>query len=93
MSTRPARRGTTNTNDRGNSRDRLRRKLWLLREFGNGIVAACAFGCGVLVDLDTITVDRIVPKKYGGTYKRDNIRPACGPCNSRDGSRLARENT
>jgi 5-methylcytosine-specific restriction endonuclease McrA len=71
----------------------LRRKLWLLQEFGNGVVAACAFGCGVLVDLDTITVDRIIPKKYGGTYKRDNIRPACAKCNSSDGARLARENT
>lgn len=36
-----------------------------------------------------LTVDRIVPGCKGGKYRRDNIRPACGGCNSETGGRLA----
>lgn len=36
-----------------------------------------------------LTTDRIVPGCKGGTYKRPNIRPACGGCNSETGGRLA----
>lgn len=36
-----------------------------------------------------LTVDRIVPGCKGGTYRRNNIRPACGDCNSETGGRLA----
>lgn len=36
-----------------------------------------------------LTVDRIVPGKQGGTYRRSNIRPACGHCNSETGGALA----
>lgn len=32
-----------------------------------------------------LTADRIIPGCQGGTYRRDNIRPACGPCNSETG--------
>lgn len=32
-----------------------------------------------------LTVDRIVPGCKGGTYRRNNIRPACGQCNSETG--------
>lgn len=32
-----------------------------------------------------LTVDRIIPGCQGGTYRRTNIRPACGPCNSETG--------
>ena len=34
------------------------------------------------------TVDRIVPGCKGGTYRRNNIRPACGKCNSIEGNKL-----
>jgi hypothetical protein len=35
-----------------------------------------------------LTVDRIIPGCRGGTYRRENIRPACGPCNSETGGSL-----
>lgn len=34
-----------------------------------------------------LTVDRIIPGCQGGTYRRNNIRPACGGCNSETGGR------
>jgi hypothetical protein len=82
-------RGTSNTAVRGNAADRLARKRWLLQEFGDGTTAPCAFGCGTVLTLDTITVDRHpIPGCRGGRYMRGNIRPACGPCNSRYGGAL-----
>lgn len=82
-------RGTSNSNSRGGSKDRRVRKQWLLDTFGDGESAPCSFGCGTLVDFTTITVDRFpIPGIEGGTYKRDNIRPACAPCNSADGAVL-----
>lgn len=82
-------RGTSNSNSRGGSKDRRIRKQWLLDTFGDGVSAPCSFGCGEHVTFDTITVDRFpISGIEGGTYKRGNIRPACGPCNSADGSAL-----
>lgn len=50
---------------------------------------ACrCYRCGKLLTVDTVTVDRIVPGCKGGTYRRNNIRPACGPCNSETGGAL-----
>lgn len=34
-----------------------------------------------------LTIDRIVPGCRGGTYRRENIRPACSGCNSETGGR------
>lgn len=83
------RRGTTNANSRGGSVDRHRRKLWLLAEFGDGEKAPCSF-CGAQLDYHSITVDRFpLAGCDGGTYKRGNIRPACSPCNSHHGGKLA----
>lgn len=49
-------------------------------------VPACrCYRCGELLTTDTMTVDRIVPGCDGGTYRRNNIRPACGSCNSETG--------
>lgn len=45
------------------------------------------YRCGCLLIVDTVTVDRIIPGCKGGTYRRNNIRPACGPCNSETGGR------
>lgn len=84
-----ATRGTTNRNARGSVRDRAARRAFLLATFGDGTTAPC-YRCALeLVDA-TITVDRIVPGRDGGTYRRGNIRPACGPCNSSTGGALAR---
>lgn len=56
-----------------------------------GAVRACrCYRCGDLLTEDTVTVDRIIPGCKGGTYRRDNIRPACGPCNSETGGGLRR---
>lgn len=53
-----------------------------------GASMACrCYRCGVLLTTETVTVDRIIPGCQGGTYRRDNIRPACGPCNSSTGGR------
>lgn len=52
--------------------------------------ACCrCYRCGQLLTVDTVTVDRIIPGCKGGTYRRDNIRPACGDCNSETGGPLA----
>lgn len=83
-------RGTSNTNARGSSADRLARRQFLLGKFGDGTTAPC-YRCNVALTMDTITVDRVIPGRDGGTYRRDNIRPACGPCNSETGGALARK--
>lgn len=56
-----------------------------------GSESACrCYRCGVLLTVDTVTVDRIRPGCQGGTYRRDNIRPACGRCNSQTGATTRR---
>lgn len=81
-------RGTTNKGQAGSSYDRRARKRWMLTEFGDGTTAPCSFpGCDTILTFETMTTDRYpIPGESGGTYRRNNIRPACGPCNSRDGS-------
>ena len=88
------RRGTTNSNARGSSRDRLARKVWLLATFSKRLGpgrAKCAFrGCPTILTLETITVDRYpIPGCEGGTYARDNIRPACATHNYGEGYAIA----
>lgn len=57
-----------------------------------GAKPACrCYRCGCLLTVDTVTVDRIKPGCRGGTYRRDNIRPACGPCNSETGGSTRRK--
>lgn len=55
---------------------------------GTGAPACRCYRCGDLMTVSTLTVDRIIPGCQGGTYRRDNIRPACSFCNSSTGSRL-----
>ena len=108
-------RGTSNSNARGNSKDRERRRKWLVETYRanqNALVVAIelsdgqvfsgiegcwydrgdpacrCYRCGVLLTVDTVTVDRIIPGIEGGTYRRDNIRPACDKCNSSTGGKL-----
>lgn len=83
-------RGTTNRNARGSSYERRRRRAWLLATFGDGVKAPC-YRCETPLDADTLTVDRIKPGIEGGTYRRNNIRPACGSCNSETGGQLGGE--
>jgi len=58
---------------------------------GDGEMACRCYRCGVLLTVDTVTVDRIKPGCQGGTYRRDNIRPACGRCNSSTGATTRRK--
>lgn len=87
-----ARRGTSNTNARGNSRDRLARRRWLSRVYQSDVGSGTCrcYRCGLLLTVDTVTVDRIKPGCKGGRYVRSNIRPACARCNSETGSRVRR---
>ena len=54
----------------------------LVGESSYGIPTCRCYRCGTLLTVDTVTVDRIIPGCQGGTYRRNNIRPACGKCNS-----------
>lgn len=92
-------RGTTNGNRRGSTADRRARKLWLLKTYRanlsltrNGGYCRC-YRCGCLLDVHTLTVDRIIPGVHGGTYRRNNIRPACGTCNSKHGGAVRKKRT
>lgn len=53
---------------------------------------ACrCYRCGKLLIFETLTVDRIIPGCRGGTYRRNNIRPACAPCNEKTGGATRRK--
>lgn len=80
-------RGTSNSNERGNTRTRRQRRQWLLDTFGDGETAPC-YRCGEELDDSTVQADRIKAGMDGGTYERGNIRPACGPCNIATGNQL-----
>lgn len=62
---------------RGNWLDRRRRKLALLREFGDGRACRCAY-CPEWLTVDTLTQDRIY-RACG--YRLSNLLPACFKCN------------
>jgi hypothetical protein len=72
-----SRRTQTGDDRRGNTTDRRNRKLWMLATFGDGDTAPCVH-CGCTLTLETLEADRIVP---GGSYRRDNVQPSCGPDN------------
>jgi HNH endonuclease len=59
-------------------------------DFGEGIPACRCYRCGTLLTFETVTVDRIIPGCKGGTYRRENIRPACAKCNSETGGAVRR---
>lgn len=84
------RRGTSNTNARGNSRDREARRRYLVRvyESNEGPGTCRCYRCGSQLTMQTVTVDRITPGAQGGRYVRSNIRPACATCNSETGARV-----
>lgn len=62
--------------------DRCDLRMWVLHHFGDGETVACV-GCGNSLDQDTLTLDHYpIPAFMGGTYRQDNVRPMCAPCNS-----------
>jgi hypothetical protein len=71
--------------------------VWLLATFSKRLGrhrAKCAFrGCQTILTLETVTVDRYpIPGVLGGTYARDNIRPACASCNYGEGYAISQRN-
>lgn len=72
-----SRRQQTGDDRRGNARNRAARKVWMLATFGDGTTAPCVH-CGDVLSYASVQADRIVP---GGSYRRSNVQPACGPCN------------
>jgi hypothetical protein len=77
-------------NARGSAADRRARRAWIVsplagHDYGSGWVAFGGDGvkvpcvhCHAMLTADEVDIDRIVP---GGSYRRDNIQPACRPCN------------
>jgi hypothetical protein len=67
---------------RGSNGDRKRRREWLVSPEagfgGNGSEVPCFWKCGRELNVWIVEADRIEP---GGSYRRDNIVPACRPCN------------
>lgn len=57
---------------------------------GQALPACRCYRCGTLLTVETVTVDRIIPGCRGGRYTRNNIRPACAPCNSETGGAIRR---
>jgi 5-methylcytosine-specific restriction endonuclease McrA len=75
-----SRRQETKDDRRGNPRNRRARKMWMLSapQFGgNGQVVRCTY-CPTFLTYASVQADRIIP---GGSYRRENVTPACGPCN------------
>lgn len=85
-------RGTTNRNQRGGSHTRAARRAWLVDTLGDGEFVDCALrfhpNCWVAMTKWTVWVDRKIPGARGGTYARDNIQAACGPCQIHTGIAL-----
>ena len=83
-------RGTSNSNARGSSSDRRARRAYLLATYASDVPGFCrCYRCGVLLGVEAITIDRIVPGALGGRYVRENIRPACAFCNSATGAQAS----
>lgn len=80
-------RGSSNGNQRGNSYQRARRRQFLVDKFGDGVKVKCVH-CGMMLTVETVTSDRIIPGALGGTYRRDNIQPSCARDNSSLGGKL-----
>ena len=65
---------------------RIRRKtIWERDDY------TCYLWCGRRLTPGEITLDHVIPLSRGGTHTPDNLRVACGPCNSRKGTRLLSE--
>ena len=76
-----------NGGDRGSAAARRSRKGYLLTVWGDGETCACIYGCGTVLSFATVEADRIIPGTSGGSYRRENVIPACRQCNSRRGDR------
>lgn len=104
LTTAVTRRGTSNGNDRGSTTARRARRAWMMQTYASDVPGyARCFRCGILLYnpddapqfaeylhwVRPLTIDRIIPGCNGGSYRRNNIRPACGTCNSETGGKLS----
>lgn len=85
-------RGASNSNDRGNSDARRKRKLALLERDGNGEFALCST-CPTIVDYESATVDRYPLAgadggKYGPPSDLSNVRLQCDRCAAKQGGHM-----
>jgi hypothetical protein len=62
---------------RGSSYARRARKLWMLATWGDGEKCPCVH-CGAQLSFTEVEADRIIP---GGSYRHENVQPACRACN------------
>lgn len=80
---------------RGNAHDRRRRRIWMLATFDRDLGperVRCWLQisdvCLEELDAHSLTVDRVHPEKG---YVRDNIQPACKPCQNKQGALITHE--
>lgn len=69
---------------RPNAAGRRRLRQRLLDAYGDGEKVECSWqfeDCTGPLTIATMELDRITTGQDGGTYRFDNIVPACGPCN------------
>lgn len=72
---------------RGGAPQRRARKLWLLSPAagfgGDGATVPCRW-CNAPLTYQTVEADRHpIPGSAGGSYRRENVVPACRACNAR----------
>lgn len=56
-----------------------------------GKTAGTCTYCGAPLELATFHMDHLIPKSRGGSGRRDNLAPSCGPCNVKKGAKTAQE--
>lgn len=49
---------------------------------------AICYLCGIEFPHNLLTIEHVIPLSRGGGHTPDNLRVACGPCNSRKGAKL-----
>ena len=69
--------GRAGGDKRGSAAQRRARKGYLLTLWGDGEVCPCLY-CDHPLTFATVEADRIVA---GGSYRRENVIPACRECN------------
>lgn len=64
---------------RGNNEVRARRKMKILKEWGNGKSAPCVY-CGAKLNYQNLELEKLVPEIGYDTF--ENLAPACRKCNA-----------
>jgi 5-methylcytosine-specific restriction endonuclease McrA len=83
---RPGRPSRQGGDARGSSAQRRARKGYLLTLWGDGESCPCSY-CQMPLTFATVEADRIIAGNHGGSYRRENVIPACRACNAARGDR------